>query len=67
MLLFSRQNKESTFDGTTFNPVGDPQDFGSLPPVTYAGIFVSADHTPDKDGQYTIGKFDTTKIKIEAQ
>jgi hypothetical protein len=52
-----------SFDGMTFDQIADPQDFGSLPPVTYAGIFVSADHTPDN--QYTIGKFDTTQIKIE--
>jgi hypothetical protein len=54
-------------DGKTFNQVGNPQDYGSLPPTTYAGIFVSGDHTPDSDKNYTIGKFDTTQIKIEAQ
>jgi len=56
-----------SLDGKTFDQVGDPRDFGSLPPVTYAGIFVSADHQPDSDKSYTIGKFDTTQIKIEPQ
>jgi hypothetical protein len=47
--------------GQTYLPVGEPQDFGVLPPVTYAGLFVSA----DRDGQYTIGKYAIDSIKIE--
>jgi hypothetical protein len=47
--------------GNTYDQLGDPQDFGSLPPVTYAGLFVSA----DRDGQYTIGKFNIDSVKIE--
>jgi hypothetical protein len=52
---------ESIDGGKTYQQVGDPQDLGSLPPVTYAGIFVSA----DRDGQYTIGKLDASSLKIE--
>jgi hypothetical protein len=52
---------QSLDGGKTFAQVGDPQDFGTLPPVTYAGIFVSA----DKEGQSTIGKFDLNSIEIK--
>ena len=48
-------------DGTNFTQVGDPQDFGSLPSVTYAGLAV----TSHRDGQYTIANFDVPSIKIE--
>jgi hypothetical protein len=57
-----------SFDGKAFDPVGgSSHDFGSLPTVTYAGLFVSADHQPDSDKYYTTGKFDTTQIKIDPQ
>lgn len=52
---------QSLDGGKTYNQVGDPRNFGSLPPVTYAGIFVSA----DKEGQYTVGKFDLNSIEIK--
>jgi hypothetical protein len=48
-------------DGNSFTQVGDPQEYGTLPPVTYAGLAV----TSHRDGQYTIAKFDIPSIKIE--
>ncbi len=56
-----------SFDGKTFDQIGDPRDFGSLPTTTWAGIFVSADHAPDSDKYYTVGKFDVTQITIQPQ
>jgi hypothetical protein len=52
---------QSVDGGKTYTQVGDPQDLGTLPPVTYAGIFVSA----DREGQQTIGKFDLNSIEIK--
>jgi hypothetical protein len=56
-----------SFDGKAFDQVGDPKDFGNLPSVTYAGLFVSADHSPDSDKAFTVGKFDVTQITIQPQ
>lgn len=50
-----------SFDGTSYTQIGDPQDFGSLPAVTYVGLAIGAGN----DGQYSIAKFDVPSIKIE--
>ena len=50
-----------SLDGTTFEPIGEPQDYGSLPRVTYAGIAIAA----GRDGQYTRARFDVPSLKIE--
>jgi hypothetical protein len=50
-----------SFDGTNFTQVGDPQDFGSLPAVTYVGIAIGAGN----DGQYSVAKIDVPSFKIE--
>jgi hypothetical protein len=50
-----------SFDGTNYTQIGDPQDFGSLPSVTYVGLAIGAGN----DGQYSIAKFDVPSIKIE--
>jgi hypothetical protein len=50
-----------SFDGNSFTQVGDPQDFGTMPSVTYVGLEVTA----ARDGQYAIGKFDANSIKLE--
>jgi hypothetical protein len=54
---------ESIDGGKTYTPVADPQNITGLGSRTYAGVFVEA----ETDGQYAIGEFDTTSIKIEPQ
>ena len=48
-------------DGSVGDGAGGMICGGALGPVTYAGLFVSA----DRDGQYTIGKYAIDGIKIE--
>jgi hypothetical protein len=48
-------------DGTKFDQIGDPQDFGSLPPVTYVGLAIGA----GRDGAYSVAKIDVPSFKIE--
>jgi hypothetical protein len=55
---------EST-DGTNFTPVGDPQDFGRILPVTYVGLGVSAVSTNDPALRYVTAKFAISSLKIE--
>jgi hypothetical protein len=50
-----------SLDGSDFEQIGEPQDFGSLPGVTYAGIAIAA----GRDGQYTRATFDVPSLKIE--
>jgi hypothetical protein len=50
-----------SFDNSSYTQIGDPQDYGSLPPVTYVGVAV-ASHRP---GTYAVGKFRADSIKIE--
>jgi hypothetical protein len=50
-----------SFDNSTYTQIGDPQDYGSLPPVTYVGIVLGS----SRQGQYAIGKFAADSIKIE--
>jgi hypothetical protein len=50
-----------SFDDKTYTQVGDTQDYGILPPITYVGLFVTA----ARDGQYAIGKFDAASVKLE--
>jgi hypothetical protein len=50
-----------SFDNTTYTQVGDPVEFGSLPPVTYVGLAATA----HKEGTYVIGKVSLSSIKIE--
>ena len=50
-----------SFDGASFTQIGDPHDYGSLPPTTYVGLAIAA----GKDGQYSFAKFDIPSFKIE--
>jgi hypothetical protein len=52
---------ESIDGGKTYTALADPQNITGLGSRTYAGVFVEA----ETDGQYAIGEFDTTSIKIE--
>jgi hypothetical protein len=50
-----------SFDNQSYTPIGEEQDFGSLPPLTYVGLTIAA----GRNGQYAIGKFSASSIKIE--
>lgn len=50
-----------SLDGENFEQVGEPQDYGRLPAVTYAGIAIAA----GRDGQYTRATFGIPNLKIE--
>jgi hypothetical protein len=52
-------------DGTTFEALGEEEDFGRIQPVTYVGLGVSAVSTGDPKLRPVTAKFDATSIKIE--
>jgi hypothetical protein len=54
-----------SFDGTNYDPIGEPADFGRMQPVTYAGLLVTAVHSNNEAQRYVTAKFDVSTLKIE--
>ena len=54
-----------SYDGTSYDPVGEPAEFGRMQPVTYAGLLATAVHSNNAAQRYVTAKFDATTLKIE--
>lgn len=52
-------------DGTTFTPIGTVQNYGFMPPVTYAGLGACAVNLSYPPYRYVTDRFDAASFRIE--